>query len=221
MKKFIAVLAAAGSFAATPAMAQDAAGQEFNRVMVRGGIAFVKWNEGAEINVAGTPLPGTITATNNTGIEVDAHYFVTPDISIALAVGVPPTTTLSGAGELDGIGTLGTVTYGPGTLTAVYHVNGMGPIKPYLGAGYNYTIIFDTDDALLQDFEAKDATGPVLQAGFDVAINERFGIYFDAKKIFAKSATTWFLPTTGGLAPGTARVTLDPLVLNAGVSVRF
>ncbi len=53
------------------------------------------------------------------------------------------------------------------------------------------------------------------------ALNKSFGIYFDAKKIFATSDTTWKLPTPAGLAPGTAKVKLDPLVLNAGVSFRF
>ncbi|KAK0350341.1 hypothetical protein LTR94_029410, partial [Friedmanniomyces endolithicus] len=93
----------------------------------------------------------------------------------------------------------------------LYHITGLGPVKPYLGAGVNYTIIFKTKDRLLQDFKAKDTVGPVLQGGVDIALNKSFGIYFDAKKIFATSDTTWKLPTPAGLAPGTAKVKLDPL----------
>lgn len=222
MKGVWASLAIASCFMAVPAMAQDNSGEDFKRVMIRGGFAYLKWDEGASVNVGGQVVPGgTTRLSNNKGVEIDFSYFLHPNVSVAVAVGVPPTTTLYGAGTLESAGELGKVTYGPGSATVLYHVTGLGPVKPYLGAGVNYTIIFKTKDRLLQDFKAKDTIGPVLQGGVDIALNKSFGIYFDAKKIFATSDTTWKLPTPAGLAPGTAKVKLDPLVLNAGVSFRF
>lgn len=202
MKVFCAGILLSAAGAIVPAAAQDASGQDFDRFMVRGGFAYVHWDEDAAIKVGGELIPGgTVRTSNNTGIEVDFSYFLTRDLSVAVALGVPPTTTLEGAGTLEGVGELGRVTYGPGVVSLLYHVNGLGPVKPYLGGGINYTIIFDTDDALLQDFEADDAIGNVLQAGVDIAVNERFGIYLDAKKVFASSNTRWMLPTPDGLAP--------------------
>lgn len=222
MKVIYASLVAMGACLAGPALAQDAPKEEFKRVMIRGGYADLKWDEGASVSIAGQVVPGgNARLSNNTGIEADISYFLHPNVSVAIAVGVPPTTTLYGAGSLASAGELGKVTYGPGSATVLYHITGLGPVKPYLGAGVNYTIIFKTKDRLLQDFKAKNTIGPVLQGGVDIALNKTFGIYFDAKKIFATSDTTWKLPTPAGLAPGTARVKLDPTVLNAGVSIRF
>ncbi len=222
MKGIYAAVALLVSCMAVPAMAQDSSGNDFKRVMIRGGFAYLKWSEGATVNVGGQVVPGgTTRLSNNKGVEIDFSYFLNPNVSVAVAVGVPPTTTLYGAGTLASAGELGKVTYGPGSATVLYHLTAFGPVKPYVGAGVNYTIIFKTKDRLLQDFKAKDTVGPVLQGGVDIALNKNFGIYFDAKKIFATSNTTWKLPTPVGLAPGTAKVKLDPVVLNAGVSFRF
>lgn len=208
--------------AASSSLAQTGPANEFRRWIVRGGVAFLSWDEDAEVTVGGAVVPGgNARLKDNTGIAFEGAYYFSPNVSVALALGVPPTTTLTASGSLEGAGELGDVTYGPAVLSARYHFTNFGSFVPYVGAGVNYTLIFDTEDKLLQNFKADDTVGPVLIAGADYALNDRWGLYFDAKKIWTSSDTSFGLPTPAGVAPGTAKVQLDPLVLNMGVSYRF
>lgn len=202
-----------------PASESDA---DFKRFAFRIGYARLNWDENAKVAVAGQAVPGgDATLKNNNGIAFDLAYYFNRNVSVALALGVPPTTSLTAAGTLAGAGKLGEVTYGPAVATVRYHLTGLGPVVPYVGAGINYTKIFKTRDALLQDFRASDTVGPVINGGVDVALNRRFGLFADVKKVWTSSNTRFLLPTPAGLAPGTAKVRLDPLIINAGVSIRF
>ena len=195
---------------------------DFRHWMVRGGAAYLTWDEDVEVTVGGAVVPGgNARLKDNTGIVFEGAYFFNPNFSVALALGVPPTTTLTASGSLEGAGELGEVTYGPAVLSARYHFANAGPFTPYVGAGVNYTLIFDTEDKLLQNFKADDTVGPVLVAGFDYALSPRWGLYFDAKKVWTSSDTSFGLPTPAGVAPGTAKVQLDPLILSLGASYRF
>ena len=196
--------------------------ERFRHFMFRVGYARLNWDEEAKVAIAGQAVPGgNARLSNNNGVEFDLAYYFNPNVSVALALGVPPTTTLTASGTLTGVGQLGKVTYGPAVATVRYHLTGLGPVVPYVGAGINYTKIFDTKDGVLQNFRASDTVGPALNAGVDVALTRRFGIYADAKKVWTSSNTRFLLPTPAGAAPGTAKVRLDPLILNAGISIRF
>lgn len=195
---------------------------DFRHFAVRAGYARLNFNEKARVSAAGQPIAGAdAILKDNNGFEFDIAYYFNPNVSVALALGAPPTTTLTAAGTLAGTGQLGRVTYGPAVATARHHVTGLGPVAPYVGAGVNYTMILDTDDGALQKFKVKDAFGPVLNGGFDIALDDTFGIYVDVKKIWANTKAEFLLPTPAGPAPGTAKVQLNPVIFNAGVSVRF
>lgn len=186
---------------------------------VKGGIAHVGFSESASVSFGGATVPGgDASVQDNWSLSVEVGYFVTPDISLAFAAGLPPTTTVSGAGSLAGAGALGEVTYGPSVLSASYHFGKEGGIRPYLGAGISYTIIFDAKDRALSNLDVKNAWGTALVAGVDVPIDDRWGLFLDVKKIWTKSDAT-FDAVGGGRDKAT--LTLDPLVVSAGVSYRF
>lgn len=223
MNNLIAVSMLAAIFApAAPALAQDDSTPSEPKFIVRAGAAYLRWSESAIVGVGGAAVPGgNARLSNSKGVTFDIAYFVHPNISIALGLGIPPTTTLSGAGTLESTGRLAKIMYGPAVVSVRYHYKGLGPVQPYLGAGASYTMIFDNKDLLLKKFGVTDAVAPVLQAGVDIALTKRFGVYFDAKKIFAQSHAKYLLPTAAGDVPGTAKVVLDPLILGTGISFRF
>lgn len=186
---------------------------------LKGGIAHVGFSESATVSMGGSVVPGGDgRVKDNVSLSLEFGYYVTPDISVAVAAGLPPTTTVSGAGSLAAAGELGDVTYGPTVFSASYHFGEPGGIRPYLGAGISYTIIFDTKDRALSNLQAKNAWGTALVAGIDVPLNERWGAFIDVKKIWTKSTATF---DAAGGGRDSAVLTLDPLVVSSGLSWRF
>lgn len=204
------------------ATAQSSTPDQPRRFYVRLGAARIVFDEKADVALAGQPLAGAdATASNNYGVSLDIGYFLTPNLSVAATVGVPPTSTLTAAGTLAGAGTLGKVTYGPGIYTLRYHIGHPGKIRPYVGGGLNWTIIFKTEDGVLRDFRTSNTLGPAVTGGIDVPVNDRIGIFGAVTKVWTSTNARFRLATPDGVVPGTARVRLDPLVAQAGLQYRF
>lgn len=193
---------------------------------LRVGAAHVGFDADSTVSVAGTPVPGgTIEVENNTVLAFEVGYRLTDQWTLRLAFGVPPTSTLSTGGTLDTLvpplsGTLGTVKYGPAVLSATWTFAELGAFRPYVGAGVNYTYVFDTTDGDIGDLRIKSAWGSVLQAGFDVAIDRDWSLFLDVRKIFVKTTASGTVTALGG-PPATADVTLNPLIVHVGVGYRF
>lgn len=200
------------ALAATPAIAQE---QDWFVHLGPGRLALV---DKAEMRAAGTEIPGAAidSEAQLTGI-VEIGRFVTPAVAVSLTLGGPPVVEIDGAGSIEGLGRLADVRYGPSALTVQYHPVRNGRFQPYLGVGVTYMHIFDTDDRALTDVEVDDDIGPLVQAGAEYWIGERWGIFADVKKGWLRSRATGSL----GGAPIEADIKLDPFVLNAGVAFRF
>lgn len=162
--------------AGTVMLALGPASAEERPFFLRLGGAHVGFDERASVSVGGATVPGgNARLEDNWGIAIEGGYFFTPDISVSLALGVPPTTTVRGAGSLAPAGALGDVTYGPSVLSVRYHFLEPGGIRPYIGAGVSYTVVFDTKDKALRNLDVDNALGAALVAGVDVPITERWG----------------------------------------------
>src|SRR5690606_36681493 len=98
-------------------------------------------------------IPGTAaTLDSNTQLGLNVAYMVTDKIGVELLAATPFTQTVglkgvdsalgAPAGTIDG--SFAEVTHLPPTLSAVYYpLHGNAAFTPYLGAGLNFTVIFD------------------------------------------------------------------------------
>ena len=86
-----------------------------------------------------------------------------------------------------------------------------------MGAGVNYTTILSSDaTAAIGGVDSwDDAVGFAIQFGADYAINDRWSVNFDVKKIWLN------LDATVTSAGTSASVDLDPWVIGAGIGYRF
>jgi len=193
---------------------------------LRTGPASVRFNASSSLSVAGTPFPGAESlVSDNTALAFEVGYAATKNVDIRLALGIPPTTTLSAGGALQALippltGTLGKVTYGPVILTATYSLGAPGSVRPYIGAGVTYLKVFSTSDADLSGLQVDSAWGTTIQAGLDIPIDSRWSLFLDARKIYVKTTATSTVPALGG-PPVVASVNLDPVVVHAGIGYRF
>ena len=107
--------------------------------------------------------------------EFDITYFFTENWSaeLILATTKHDVTALgTAAGDID----LGHVWLLPPTLTMQYHFNGE-LLRPYLGAGINYTLFYNVDEGpVADDVDYDNALGFAFQLGCDIDLNEKWFI---------------------------------------------
>ena len=223
MKKVVICAAAAlGIGTAAPALAQEA-----GDVQIKGFVTGVL-PDGAitevETDIIGLPAGSQTRATDSVVPTVAIEYFVSPNFSIETICCVTPH-DVRGAGALAGAELIDNAIILPATVTAKYHFDLGSGFKPYVGAGPAYFLIFGEDvgaDAAAlgaTDVDLSDDLGFVLQAGFDVPLNDKgLGFSVDAKRYFVGTTATFSAGNTVALQ---TEHDLDPWVVSAGLSLRF
>lgn len=182
------------------------------------GVAGLVYQEGARMSVVGFPVPGaTVQVKDVATIAAEVGYYVTPNIAASFTAGFPPLSKVTGAGTAQSLGTLGKTQGGPTGISLHYHFTQFGRIQPYVGGGLAALIVFHETDAAMQGLKVRNTLGPMLQAGVDVMLDDRWGVFVDVKKAFLTTVATG---TLGG-AQAKARVTLDPLVIHSGLTYRW
>lgn len=161
--------------------------------------------------------------TNSYAPELDFTYMATKHIGAEVILGTTKH-DIRGRGALDTLGKAGHTWVLPPTVTLQYHFLPDGPIRPYVGAGANYTIFYNEKaSGALQsaigktDLGLSDSIGIALQAGVDIDITPRVFVNFDLKYIDVETTARL---TTGTLV-NRERVHLDPLVPGIGLGMRF
>jgi outer membrane protein len=101
----------------------------------------------------------------------------------------------------------------PPTVTVQYHFDGYA-VKPYVGAGINYTQFSSVNILGGNATLDSNSWGGALQAGVDIPLSGNMYLNVDLKKI--QVGTDVF---AGGVKAGTFKV--DPLLLGVGVGWRF
>ena len=91
-----------------------------------------------------------------------------------------------------------------------YHFD-MGKIKPYVGAGVNYTVFFDNTNGL----KLNNAWGGAVQAGVDYQIKGNWFANVDFKKLWVGTDYSVSGTATHG------HVDIDPIIVGAGIGYRF
>lgn len=162
-----------------------------------------------------TTIRGSVTADDAVVPELDITYFWTKHIASELILAATPHdigATGTTLGNLD----LGSVWLLPPTLTVQYHFNPDGRIRPYAGAGLNYTFFFDQNPgSSITRIEYDNNIGYALQAGVDYAITGNWLFNVDVKKIYLNTDVSI---NNGAI---TADVDLDPWIVGAGIGYRF
>jgi outer membrane protein len=215
MKKLILVAGVAAATLAAPAFAKE------GDVLVRVRAIMVAPNEssGAITGIAGS----SVGVSDSVMPEVDFTYMVTKNIGAELIVATTKH-NVSGRGTISALGNVADTWVLPPTLTLQYHFAPDGKVRPYLGAGINYSIFYSSNatsslNTALGPTKVKldDSFGYALQAGVDLPVSEKVFVNFDIKYIDMK--TTARLTSGGTLR--TARVKIDPIVAGVGIGFRF
>ena len=89
-------------------------------------------------------------------------------------------------------------------------------LRPYLGAGINYTRFTDVKSSLAPNVQMGSSTGLALQAGINYALTKDVGLFASIAKINVKSKVV----ATGATVLQTT-VDFRPIVYSAGVSYQF
>lgn len=216
MKVSIAIGSLAATIAAaSPAQAQD---EPFSGWFVRGAVTRLHLADKIDLTAGGAVVP-------DAGINTKNHYTPTlhightlgRDFAAVLTVGLPPRIDINGRDALAPYGRLATTRYGPATATVQYRPVHNGLIQPYAGVGACYMKIFSETDGAFQNVHIKDDISPALEAGTDVMVTKRYGLFIEAKKAWLRTTATGNF----GPAPVVGKVKLDPWAISAGAVIRF
>ena len=154
-------------------------------------------------------------------------YMITDNWSVDVPVALPFTHTLTGAGAIAGVGTIGTTKALPVTVWGQYRFGeAKSTFRPYLGAGLTYAYFFDenatnTLNALSGGTPSNPTTFSIqskfafgVQAGATYAFNERW--FLDGMVGY-----TWLKNTTTLSTGQTQPMTLNPVSVAISVGYKF
>lgn len=146
--------------------------------------------------------------------ELDISYFITPNIAAELILTVPQKHDVR-SGSTD----IGSLKHLPPTLTLQYHFLPEATVRPYVGAGVNYTrfssvhFIPAVQSALSPSVD-KDSWGWALQAGVDFKLADNLYLNLDVKKVQIRTDISSFNQKVGSFK-------VDPVLLGVGLGWRF
>jgi outer membrane protein len=189
------------------ALSFNAIAQE-NPWMVRVRATNLNWENKQDAQLAGAGL--NLNAKNQTIPEVYITYFFNKNIAAELVLSYPQRVEVK-AGQAS----LGTVTALPPTLLAQYHFTQFGPLKPYVGAGINYTRFGSRELSTAGTYSVeKSSIGYAAQIGADYMLTKNWGINLDVKYIQIKTDVL-----SAGVSAGT--LDLSPIATSVGVTYKF
>ena len=158
-------------------------------------------------DVSTSPTVAGLDVSNEWTPEVDFTYFVTPNIGVELILATQRHEVTLGSTSL------GKLSHLPPTLLLQYHFQPTPSIKPYVGAGVNYTRFYNVDLAPGLSVD-KNSFGGALQAGVDIAVTKNGYINLDVKKIWIDTDVK-----SGGVK--LTNLEINPVVWGIGYGFRF
>lgn len=186
--------------------------------LIRAGITSLRLRDRVELVVGGNELNGEDLSTfEHVTPTVQIAYFFLPHVAANLTLGFPPSIDVYGGGTIGGLPQLGRVQYGPCALTVQYHPWRDGRVRPYVGIGASYMIVFGTEDGAFENLEVSNDWGLAFEAGAELVVTNEWGVFVDVKHALLR-------PTATGTFQGDAVVgqtRLDPWAFSAGVALHF
>lgn len=156
--------------------------------------------------------------------EIDITYMATRNIALELILATTHH-DVDGQGAISNLGEVADAWLLPPTLLVQWHFLPDAQIRPYVGAGINYTFTYGEDatgslEAALGGptrVELDNSFGWALQAGVDVGIDDNWFVNLDVKYIDLDVDAEI---TTGGTVRKT-NVEINPVIVGAGIGYRF
>ena len=170
------ILVSALALAATPALAQSTG----------------TWTIGIGAhNVAAKSNNGTLTATplgnlrmdvgNNVRPTITAEYFLKDNLGVEVLAALPFQHDI----DVAGVGKVGSTKHLPPTVSLQYHF-GQGKLRPFVGAGVNYTRFFSTrteGPIAGTSLSLSDSWGLAGHVGIDFKLGEKAALRVDYRTI--------------------------------------
>ena len=160
--------------------------------------------------LAGGTVP--IEVDSDARPTITAEYFVRDNLGIEVLAALPFEHDIS----IKGVGRVGSTKHLPPTVSLQYHF-GQGTVKPFIGAGINYTRFFSTETSGVlagTDLELDDSFGLAAHVGIDFEVGERSSIRVDARWMDIDTDAE-----INGVDVGT--VEIDPLVYGVAYVFKF
>lgn len=162
----------------------------------------------------GSLVGGALDVEVDSGVSATftGEYFIRDNLGIEILASLPFKHDIN----IDGLGRVGSTKHLPPTVSLQYHF-GDGNVKPFIGAGVNFTKFFseDTTGALAgADLDLDDSWGLAAHAGIDFKVGENGAIRIDARWIDIDTDVE-----LNGADIGT--VEIDPLVYGAAYVFKF
>ena len=155
--------------------------------------------------------------------ELDFTYMATDNLGVELILAVA-NHDIEATGLISGVGTAADIWHLPPTLSLQWHFFPDSNIRPYIGAGINYTIIFAEDasgslETALGPTEvsADNSVGWAVQAGVDIDLTDDIFLNLDVKYV---DIDTDVELKSGGVTRA-ADLSIDPIIVGVGLGVRF
>ncbi len=158
--------------------------------------------------------------------ELDFTYMVTDNIGVELILATSPH-------DLDVTGALSNLNKGaevwllPPTLLLQYHFFSDQSVRPYIGAGVNYTITYgENASASLENalggptnVSINNSIGWAVQAGVDIDLDDRWFMNLDIKYVAISVDADIDTPINGGQRD--IEVDINPIIVGIGLGYRF
>ncbi|MDD0823126.1 outer membrane beta-barrel protein [Mannheimia sp. AT1] len=217
MKKTTLAIMLSGALLAGSAMAHQA-----GDVMFRAGAVHVKANSSSTTKTA---VDVDLKVKNNTQLGLTATYMLADNVGIELLGATPFSHKINAnvpaLGADSDLGRVVSLKQLPPSLYAQYYFfEPTAKVKPYIGAGLNYTRFYHAKsvDSKVTDLSVKKHSfGPVANLGVDVKLTDN--IYFNAAAWYTRIKTTAKFKALD--LDHEVKVKLDPVVLFAGFGVKF
>ena len=220
----IGLAALAACLIATPAMAQKAGDW-----LVRFGPAAVLPNDdsGDVEPLDDLNFDTGVEVEDGYSLAVTITYMLKDNVGLELLGALPFEHDIKGEKDLDGVD-IATVEHLPPTLAVTYFFQSDSNVRPYVGAGINYTTFVEEDvdselDALVggdADIELDDSVGLAVVGGVDVDINDNW--YFNASLWYIDIETEAEVDTPNfAVDELEVDVDIDPWVVMLGVGTSF
>jgi len=210
------ILRAAAVALVLAALASVAAAQE--NVVKLGATYYTTHSKTNGISGIGVPAGADAETGNATTAILVYERRVLPNIGIEFVIGAPPRIKAKATGSVAFLGddVLSARFLAPTLLLNYHFFAPTETLRPYVGAGVNYTRFTGIHSSLAPDVKMGSSTGLVLQAGLDYAITRNVGLFASVARLNVKSKVV-----ATGATVLTTTVDFRPIVYSAGVSYQF